>query len=146
MYPLKEDTSRGMISKFNSIILYVYTYIQYIQSVKTRNKTCTYLGLAANTFKERLGNHKLSFNHQKYEQNTNLSKHIWELKNKKEPYEISWSNVASAPSYNPRTKACKLCNLEKTLIMTSTDSNLLNGRSEIMNKCRHRAKFLLSNG
>ena len=39
--------------------------IIYKASVKARNKTCIYLGLAANTFKERLGNHKLSFNHQK---------------------------------------------------------------------------------
>ena len=120
--------------------------IIYKASVKSKNKTCTYLGLSANTFKERLGNHKLSFNHQKYSQNTNLSKHIWDLKTKNEAYEITWSRVASAPLYNPRTETCKLCNLEKTLIMTSTDHNLLNGRNELMNKCRHRAKFLLSAG
>ena len=64
------------------------------------------------------------YTYKKYEQNTNLSKHIY--LGIKEPYEISWSNVASAPSYKPRTKACKLCNLEKSLIMTSTDPNLLN--------------------
>ena len=34
--------------------------------------------------------------------------------------------------------------LKKTIILFSTDKNVLNKRSELMNKCRHRNKYLLS--
>ena len=34
--------------------------------------------------------------------------------------------------------------MEKTCILLSEDVNLLNKRSEIMKKCRHREKFLIT--
>ena len=87
--------------------------------------TARYIGIAANSFKKRYTNPKLSFNNLKYEYNTSLSKHIWGLNKIKEPFKIS-------------------CLMEKTCILLSEDVNLLNKRSEVMNKCRHREKFLLS--
>ena len=104
-----------------------------------------YIGVASNSFKERFSNHTLSFNHQKYQHHTSLSKYVGDLKNKKKPFNISWSIVGKAPPYNPSAKTCKLCFLEKALILINKEDNLLNKRSELMNKCRHREQFLLSN-
>ena len=116
----------------------------YKAEIKTADSTATYIGAAANSFKERYRNHIMSFKHERYQQNTSLSKYIWKLKTDNKPFEISWSIAGRAPPYNPASKSCRLCLLEKTLILTSTDDYPLNKRSELMCKCRHRAKFLLS--
>jgi hypothetical protein len=118
--------------------------VVYKAEVKAADSTVTYLGAAANSFKERFRNHTLSFKHEKYKQNTSLSKYIWDLKTDQKPFEIKWSIAGRAPPYNPTAKSCKLCLLEKTLILTTADPSSLNKRSELMSKCRHRAKFLLS--
>ena len=132
----------------------------YKAEVMSTGMTASYIGIAANSFKERYTNLKLSFNNLKYEYNTSLSKlsfnnlkyecntslskHIWGLKKINEPFAISWSIVSKAKPYNPVAKTCNLCLMEKTCILLSEDANLLNKRSEVMNKCRHREKFLLS--
>ena len=112
--------------------------------VVEENKVSKYIGQTANSFKERYNNHTLTFKNDKYETHTNLSSYIWSLKNKGKNFKISWAVEAEAKTYNPISKFCKLCNLEKTLILTNQEENLLNKRSEIMNKCRHRGKHLLS--
>ena len=43
-------------------------------------QTETYIGLTAPPFKKRFNNHTKSFNHRKYKTDTELSKHIWKLK------------------------------------------------------------------
>ena len=93
----------------------------------------TYIGAATN-FKERYRNHTLSFKHQRYQHNTNLSSYVWSLKAENKPFNIQWSIAGKAPSYNPSMKCCKLCLLEKTLIMKSNDQVQLNKRSELMSK------------
>ena len=103
-----------------------------------------YIGQASNTFKERFNNHQLSFNHEKYESNTGLSKHIWNLKRNKIKFKVTWSILAAAPTYRPSTGICMLCSLEKTFILRSEHPCPLNKKSELMRKCRHREKFLLS--
>jgi len=40
----------------------------------------TYVGLTENSFKTRLANHKSSFNDRKKSLSTELSKHVWQLK------------------------------------------------------------------
>ena len=57
-------------------------------------------------------------------------------------FDIKWSKVTAAPTYQPSTRRCNLCSLEKSIILYSND-NILNKRNEIMNKCRHRNCFLL---
>ena len=94
---------------------------------------------------ERFTNHLASFRNSKYKESTNLSQRIWELKNNNKNFDIKWSIVASASSYNPCSKKCNLCVMEMTLILTLEDPHPLNKRKELMNKCiRHRRKFLLS--
>ena len=85
-----------------------------------------------------------SFNNRKLRDSTTLSKYIWNLKDKNIQYEINWSKIYSAPAYSPISKTCQLCSMEKTMILTSKYPNLLNKRNELLGKCRHRRKFLLS--
>ena len=116
--------------------------IVYKANVSSSLKTSVYIGLAASTFKERFRNHVQSFTHTRYENNTCLSKEVWNLNRQKINFDLSWSVLGKAASYNPENRFCKLCNLEKTMILTSKE--ILNKRRELLNKCRHRDKFLLS--
>ena len=57
----------------------------------------------------------------------------------------SWSIAAKAKSYHPLAGKCGLCTKEKTLIAANMDDNkCLNIRNELMAKCRHRRRWLLS--
>jgi hypothetical protein len=119
--------------------------IIYQADVTEDTKTSTYIGLASNTFKERFTNHQSSFKHQNQKESTALSRHIWDLKEQRKQHNISWSIAATAPAYNPKSKTCHLCLMEKTLILTSDHPHSLNKRTELLSKCRHRRKYLLSN-
>ena len=58
---------------------------------------------------------------------------------------MSWSVVSKEKEYTRESKKCNLCTREKLEILkNSLKDDSLNKRSEIMNKCRHRNKFLLS--
>ena len=116
----------------------------YKATVTNPNSTATYIGLTSNSFKERFNNHTASFNHSHLQDKTMLAKHIWSLKDQNKPYEIKWSIHAKAPAYSTTSKRCELCLTEKTNILFSQDRSPLNKRSEIMNTCRHRKKYLLS--
>ena len=118
--------------------------IIYKASLKSAVGNNTYIGQAGNTFKERFTSHKASFKNRKYETSTALSKQIWRIKDSNLAYDLKWEKLASASTYQPKIGKCNLCNLEKTIILFSTDKNVLNKRSELMNKCRHRNKYLLS--
>ena len=100
-----------------------------------------YIGMTANSFKERFNNHKKSFNNEKYEKETELSKYIWKLKKNKKDYSVSWSILKRAPAFSPGRKRCNLCIEEKLCLMQGNATKLLNKRSEIFAKCRHREKF-----
>ena len=102
-----------------------------------------YIGLSAPTFKSRLGNHKKSFKHEKYEKETKLSKHIWSLKRKNEDYTIKWKLISIAKPFNPVTGVCNLCTVEKFNIIFKPELGSLNKREEIKSHCRHKAGLLL---
>ena len=68
-----------------------------------------------------------------------------QLREKGQIPNIKWSVAKRAPSYNPASKSCRLCLTEKTLILeNANDPKMLNTRTEIFSKCRHRNQFLLS--
>ena len=54
--------------------------------MKTPNEEKTYIGLTATSFKARYMNHKASFNNRAKSNQTELSKHIWKLKDDGSPY------------------------------------------------------------
>ena len=105
-----------------------------------------YLGICETEFKTRFKNHKKSFRHQENEKDTELSKYIWELKDKHTEYQIRWSIARKSSGYNPVSKSCNLCLLEKLLLCNFSDkSRLINKRLDLVSKCRHENKYMLKN-
>ncbi|XP_057313453.1 uncharacterized protein LOC130654828 [Hydractinia symbiolongicarpus] len=74
------------------------TCIIYKAEVKYVDKEEFYYGLCEGEFKERFNNHKKSFRHEKYRNETELSKLIWRLKDDGTDFKISWSIEKRATS------------------------------------------------
>ena len=103
-----------------------------------------YFGLVSGKFKQRYGNHLKSFRHERYKNETTLSSYVWQQKEKGRVPVIKWSVVKRAPAYNPASKKCRLCLMEKCIILKHAgNKKCLNTRTELFSKCRHRASFLL---
>ena len=116
--------------------------VVYKAEVKTTaGNTFTYIGLTKNKFKERYYGHTNSFRNEKYINETELSKLIWDLKHKNIGYSIDWKVITRSRSYKPGSKFCNLCLTEKLHILKNPDS--INKRSELLNKCRHSREFLV---
>ena len=90
------------------------TNIIYNAEVKENNNSQLYIGLTEPPFKLRYNNHTQSFKHEKHQNSTELSKHIWQLKRNKKPFTINWSIASRAQSYNSESKRCNLCLNRKT--------------------------------
>ena len=104
----------------------------------------TYTGLTAGSFKQRWRTHDSSFNN-KHLSNTELSKHIWKLKDKNVPHKIHWEKIGRAQGFNPTSSICRLCLLEKYFIMFRKDGATLNKNSEFYTPCMHRKTKIISN-
>ena len=76
-----------------------------------------------------------------------MTDYVWRMKEEKaEMPKIKWTIEKTAPAYNNVSKRCMLCLQEKIEIIEHPDQeNLLNKRSELVNKCLHANKFLLKN-
>lgn len=82
----------------------------------------------------------MSFKHESKKNDTELSKHLWQLKYQKKDFAISWNVLAKAKSYGNLTKRCNLCNIEKFYILYkhgNAQQNVMNsyqlaGISEIL--------------
>ena len=72
-----------------------------------------------------------------------LFKHIWDLKNQGKRYDLEWESIDRAGPFNPTTRKCRLCQIEKYYILP--EGATLNKRQELYNTCRHRLKDLLTN-
>ena len=103
--------------------------------------TDSYRGLATN-FKERCRNHTSSFRHQNNWHETELSKHIWTLKDNNKSFDLKWKIIKQCKPYNSITKKCNLCLFEKFIIIFKKDLCSLNKRNEL-SSCPHRNKYLL---
>ena len=67
--------------------------IIYQAEVTTEDSQETYVGICDTEFKLRYNNHQCSINHERYRNVTQLSKHIWNLKDQKIKYQIKWKQV-----------------------------------------------------
>ena len=76
---------------------------------------------------------------------TELSKHIWTLKDNNIEHYISWRILSSHSPYNSSSKRCNLCLKDKFLIIYRPKFCTLNKRNELVSSCRHRNKALLRN-
>ena len=105
----------------------------------------TYIGLTENDFKTRYRNHTASFRHTKHRNSTELSKHIWILKENNINHFISKRILSSRSPNNSANKRCNLCFVEKLLIIRRPELSSLNKRDELVSSCRNRNKALLRN-
>ena len=81
---------------------------------------------------------------QNMKKETTLSKHIWDLKDKNEPYTLTWDIISRAEPFSQVTGICQLCTREKFIIGYKSEICTLNTRNELLNSCRHkRAKLLV---
>ena len=87
----------------------------------------------------------MSFKHKKRVNDNELSKYLWKLKEENVDHKLQWSIKAHASPYEFGTRKCGLCLTEKMIIARSDPKKLLNKRRELIFKCRHRNKFLVSN-
>ena len=71
--------------------------IVYQAQVTAAGKTETYVGLTSTEFKARFRNHQMSFNNDTRNNDTELSKHIWQLKSKEQRFTIKRKILAKAP-------------------------------------------------
>ena len=115
----------------------------YQATVTTKNSEETYIGLTATEFKTRHSNHKSSFKNEKLRYATELSKHVWKLKDQNMDFEIKWKIMGKAKPYSNVTKRCNLCILEKYFIICHSEKASLNKKSELVSGCRHKRKYLL---
>ena len=113
----------------------------YEAKVSTYNNFKLYYGTCEGEFKSRSNNHTKSFRDRGNE--TELSKYIWQLKDESKSYNISWSIFMYATPYKCGTRRCDLCLTEKYVIARADQEHLLNKRTEIISKCRHRNKYLI---
>ena len=85
--------------------------VVYHATVTTDDNTPaqTYVGLTETPFKIRFANHKSSFNNPNNRLSTELSKHVWCLKEAGLPFKISWKILKQTSPYNPVSGRCNLC-------------------------------------
>ena len=91
-------------------------YQATINSNKPNYEPQNYIGLAETNFKKRYANHKKSFNHQKYENDTVLSKELWKLKSENFTTNITWKILRRCAPVN--RAQVNLCISEKLEIAT----------------------------
>jgi hypothetical protein len=121
--------------------------IVYQATVETSdgNPKQTYVGLTENQFKTRYNNHTATFRNPAKRLSTELSKHIWGLKDSNIDYNLKWEILQKAKPYSSATKRCNLCITEKYYIIYEPHKATLNRRNELVSTCRHSGKHLLAN-
>ena len=119
------------------------TNVVYQAIITTDTTTESYVELATN-FKERYRNHKTSFRHTNKRNPTELSKHVWKLKDAKIPFSIKWKVIRKCNPYNNITKKRSLCLYEKFVIIFRKDLCTLNKRNELAQEQICTAKRLFN--
>ena len=112
----------------------------YVKSVQIRS----YYGVCEIAFKLKYANRKKMFNNIKYQTDTELSNEYWNITSANKTSNVSWEILGTQKSYNQSSKRCLLCLNEKLAIALHKDDNMLNKRSEIISKCKHRNKYMLA--
>ena len=105
-------------------------------------KQQVYIGNAETDFKHRFSNQTKSFNLEHYENNTELSKEYWTIKHNHFPPKAIW-RIRKYKPFNTTKRKCYMCLNEKLEVASYKEDNLLNKRSELINKCRNQSKFTL---
>ena len=106
--------------------------------------TKKYIGCTEGDFKTRAQGHVQSFTTASKKNATELAKFVWENNIQPEPA-IKYDILKSTVPYKPGNRMCQLCNSEKLeLSKVFNDSQYINKRDEIAQRCPHRKKHMLS--
>ena len=119
----------------------------YEANVITQTGSSSYIGLTENHFKTRYNAHQSSFRRENARKSTELSKHVWNLKDTNTDFTIQWRVIDRGHPPNGPSPTCDLCTTEKLHILANskrTDTTPLNRRSELAGKCRHTRKYKLT--
>ena len=103
----------------------------------------TYIGMTKDPFKTRYRNHTKSFRLRKYETETKLSEHIWEIKDRGNDFSVQWKIIDRGKRYSPVSGICQLCTREKYYLIFKSELCSLNKRNELGAHCRHKTGLLL---
>ena len=99
-------------------------------------------------WKRRYYNHTKSFRNKRYKNETSLCSYTWKIKKKTGQIPaLTWSIIRTVPAHSDTAKKWALCLHEKwkTLMYPNPMEELLNKLFEIMCRCPHQRKYLLSN-
>ena len=102
---------------------------------KDNSTTVTYIGLTENDFKTRYRNHSASFRQTKLWNSTELSKHIWTLKENNINHYNSWRILSSRSPYNSAKDATSA---SKKNYSSFADPNYHHSIN-VMSSCPHAA-------
>ena len=99
-------------------------------------------GISETEFTSKYNNHTMSFRNRTHENDLELSKFIWSLKDQNKEFDIKWSIFKKSS----RSKSCNLCLLKKLVISNFKEKErLLNKWLDLVSKCRHESKYILMN-
>ena len=106
--------------------------VVYQAQVTANGGTESYVGITEGEFKTRYRNHLTSFNNASKKNSTELSKHIWSLKENNTNYNIKWTILSKAKAYSNIGKKCNLCITEKFYILFKPELSSLNSRRKLL--------------
>ena len=115
--------------------------VVYRATVKSDINEKSYVGLTGNAFKDRYNNHQFTFRHKSCRKSTELSKYVWNLKDKGINYVIQWEIMKHSNTNMRESGQCNLC-LDEKMEILKLKGSAINKRSEIISTCRHRKKPL----
>ena len=111
-------------------------YEAHITSNQLNYKQKIYIGTAETSLTTTENNS--TFNTiQHYENGTELSKEYWTIKRNNFTPKVTWRIIRKCTPFNTTKRICYLYLNEKLEIASYKGDNLLNKRSEPVNKCRH---------
>ena len=103
-----------------------------------------YIGLSDTPFKEPYNNHKHDFRNRRYEKSSELLKYIWSFQESGIEFTIHWKILGHVKGMTKHGH-CSLCLTEILwLLCYFDDMHLLNKKSELISKCQHETKLLIS--
>ena len=106
----------------------------YKATSTTSSNSFVYYGTSEGDFKTRYNNHRKSLRHRECMNETELSKYVWNLTDHGLDNNLSWEIHKKASPHQS----------ENVSIICADADTLLNKRTELISKCRHRDKFLLA--
>ena len=109
-------------------------YEAQITSNQLNYKQKIYIGTAETDFKHRFNNHTKSFNLEHYENDTELSKEYWAIKRNHITPIVTWRIIRKYVPFNTTKRKCHLCLSGKLEFPSYKGDNLLNKRSDLINK------------